>query len=330
MDTINKRRRFLKQAAYALPSITLLNTWACGSTSSKNETDDMNGTEQPVSNDLFFKISLAQWSLNRAFKAGELKLEDFAKIAKDDFDISAIEYVSSLYAEHAGKDPYFIDLNRRAQDIGVKNLLMMVDEEGDVGNPNDAARQQAVENHYKWINATKLLQGHSIRINAFGDGSRDEVGAALVDGLGKLAEYAQKENINVVIENHGLFSSDAKWVANVIEQINMDNCGTLPDFGNFCTAKKWGSTQNNDCEEAYDRYLGVKEMMPFAKGVSAKSYDFDEQGNETIIDYKKMLDIIKAAGYTGYIGIEYEGTRLSEPDGIRATKMLLERLGKSL
>lgn len=330
MKPLTNRRRFLKQSACALPALALLNTWACTSAASDKESKDMTESDQPNSSDLFFKISLAQWSLNRAFKAGDLQVEDFAKIAREDYDISAIEYVSSLYLEHAGKDSYFMDLNRRAEDVGVKNLLVMVDDEGDLGNPDAVARQQAVENHYKWVNATKLLDGHSIRINAFGDGTRDEVGTALVDGLGKLAEYAKKENINVVIENHGLYSSDAKWVAHVIEQINMDNCGTLPDFGNFCTAKKWGSTQNNDCEEAYDRYLGVQEMMPYAKGVSAKSYDFDAQGNETIIDYQKMLDIVKAAGYTGYIGIEYEGTRLSEPDGIRATIALLERLGKGM
>ncbi len=330
MNPLTNRRRFLKHSVYALPSLALLNTWACGGASSNKESEKMTEPDQPVSNELFFKISLAQWSLNRAFKTGELQVEDFAKIAKEDYDISAIEYVSSLYLEHAGKDSYFLDLNRRARDLGVKNLLVMVDEEGDLGDPDAAARQQAVENHYKWVNATKLLEGHSIRINAFGDGTREAVGTALVDGLGKLAEYAKQENINVVIENHGLFSSDAKWVANVIEQINMDNCGTLPDFGNFCTAKKWGSTQNNDCEEAYDRYLGVKEMMPYAKGVSAKSYDFDAEGNETIIDYQKMLDIVKAAGYSGYIGIEYEGMRLTEPDGIRATKALLERLGSSM
>lgn len=311
-----------------MPALALMNIWACQNGNTSTESDSMDSAEQTPDQDLFFKISLAQWSLNRAFKANELKVEDFASIAKNDFDITAIEYVASLYQEQAGKDAYFIDLNRRAKDIGVKNLLMMVDEEGDLGNPNDKDRQQAVENHYKWVEATKLLEGHTMRINAFGEGSSETVSSALVDGLGRLAEYAQKENINVVIENHGLFSSDAKWVANVLTQINMDNCGTLPDFGNFCTAKKWGSTQNNDCEEAYDRYLGVQEMMPFAKGVSAKSYDFDENGDETIIDYKKMLDIVKAAGYSGYIGIEYEGTRLSEPEGIRATKALLEKLGR--
>mgnify|MGYP003879150313 CR=1 FL=1 len=330
MTHLRNRRLFIKQTSKALPALALMNIWACQNDNTSTESSNMDSSEQTPDQDLFFKISLAQWSLNRAFKASELKVEDFASIAKDDFGITAVEYVASMYQEQVGKDAYFIDLNRRAKEIGVKNLLMMVDEEGDLGNPNDKDRQQAVENHYKWVEATKLLEGHTMRINAFGEGSSEIVSAALVDGLGKLAEYAQKEGINVVIENHGLFSSDAKWVANVLTQINMDNCGTLPDFGNFCTAKKWGSTQNNDCEEAYDRYLGVQEMMPFAKGVSAKSYDFDENGNETIIDYKKMLNIVKTAGYTGYIGIEYEGTRLSEPDGIRATKALLERLGRSL
>ena len=279
------------------------------------------------SQDLFFKISLAQWSLHRSFEAQKLKVEDFAAIAKNEFGIEAVEYVNGFYKEKSGDTAYFQELNQRASDNGVKNLLIMVDEEGELGNVDTNKRNQAVENHYKWVDAAKIMGCASIRINAFGEGTAEEVAAALVDGLGNLAVYAQKVGINVLIENHGLYSSDAKWVANVIQQINMENCGTLPDFGNFCTAKKWGSTQNNDCEEAYDRYLGVKEMMPYAFGVSAKSYDFDEDGNDTIIDYYKMLSIVKEANYTGYIGIEYEGNQLSEPDGIRATKALLEKAG---
>jgi len=280
--------------------------------------------------DLFFKISLAQWSLHRSFNDNKLKAEEFPVIAKNQFDINAVEYVNSLYSKYAENSAFWNDLNKRAKDQGVRNLLLMVDDEGDLGNTNDEKRKKAVENHYKWIDAAKMLECHSIRINGFGEGSKEEVGNALVEGMGALGEYAAKAEINVVIENHGLYTSDGKWVVDVLTRIGKDNCGALPDFGNFCTARKWGSTQDGTCPEVYDRYLGVSEMMPFAKGVSAKSYRFDDQGQETTIDYGKMLRIVKDAGFDGYIGIEYEGSDLSEPDGIIATKKLLISEGSKL
>lgn len=327
------RRTFLRHLGLGMTSMAFLGTSSCGNggpESSEKNTEEAADAASTSAGDLFFQISLAQWSLHRAFEAGDLKPENFAAIAKNQFQIDAVEYVNGFYMEKGGNDAFFRDLNARAKDNGVRNLLIMVDDEGELGNTDDAMRKQAVENHYKWVEAAKIMGCHSIRINAFGEGSAEAVSTALVDGLGTLCEYAQKEGINVAIENHGLYSSNAKWVANVIRQVNMDNCGTLPDFGNFCTAKKWGSTQNNDCEESYDRYLGVREMMPFAVGVSAKSYDFDENGNETIIDYYKMLEIVNQAGYTGHVGIEYEGERLSEPEGIRATRALLEKAGAAV
>jgi sugar phosphate isomerase/epimerase len=282
------------------------------------------------SEELFFKISLAQWSLHRSFNDNRLKAEEFPAIAKEQFNIDAVEYVNSLYAKYATDSKFWTELKQRATDHGVRSLLMMVDDEGELGNPNEKQRKKAVENHYKWVDHAKRLGCHSIRVNGFGDGNKEEVGNALVDGMGALGEYAAKVDINVVIENHGLYSSDGKWVADVITKIGKDNCGTLPDFGNFCTARKWGSTQDGTCPEVYDRYLGVKEMLPFAKGVSAKSYRFDENGQETTIDYGKMLSIVKKSGFTGYIGIEYEGSELSEPDGIKATKNLLTKEGLRL
>jgi len=107
----------------------------------------------------------------------------------------------------------------------------------------------------------------------------------------------------------------------------MPNCGTLPDFGNFCVKRVEKSDHSSECVQEYDRYKGVEEMMAFAKGVSAKAHEFDEKGNCKETDYVKMLKIVKAAGYTGHIGIEYEGAGLSEADGIKATKALLERAG---
>ena len=271
-------------------------------------------------------LSLAQWSIHRALESGSLRAEDFASIAKNDFGIQAVEYVNSFYKDHATDKAFWEKMRAVADSLQVKSLLIMVDDEGDLGNTNQAERRLAVENHFKWVDAAKILGCHSIRINAFGEGQKKEVQAAMVDALKQLCTYAIKDSINVLIENHGLYSSDGKWVAEIMRQVNMPNCGTLPDFGNWCTAEKWGSTEaEKNCVEKYDRYQGVSEMLPFARGVSAKSYAFGEQGEETIIDYTKMLSIVKDSGFTGYIGIEYEGSPLSEKDGILATKSLLEK-----
>jgi L-ribulose-5-phosphate 3-epimerase len=277
------------------------------------------------------KISLAQWSIHRALEKGELKAEDFASIAKNDFGITAVEYVNSFYKDHAEDSSFWKQMRNTAEALGVKSLLIMVDEEGDLGNPKTDERNKAVENHYKWVNAARILGCHSIRINAFGDGTKEEVQTAMVDALIQLGTYAAKANINVLIENHGLYSADGKWVAEIMQQVNMPNVGTLPDFGNWCTSHKWGSTEpGKECTAAYDRYQGVSETLPFAKGVSAKSYVFDEHGEESVIDYTKMLKMVQDSDFSGYIGIEYEGSPLSEPEGIKATKALLEKTWEKL
>lgn len=271
----------------------------------------------------WFEISLAQWSLNKSFfgKPGFTKLDpmDFAKIAKTEYGISAIEYVNQFYKGKAEDQAFLKDLKQRADDNGVRSVLIMCDGEGNLGDSDNAKRTKAVENHYKWVNAAKFLGCHSIRVNAASDGklSFEEQQKLAADGLSKLTEYGAKNDINVIVENHGGLSSDGSWLAGVMKLVNNPRCGTLPDFGNFYI--------NRAEKKEYDKYKGVEELMPFAKGVSAKSYDFNEAGDETKIDYAKMLKIVKDAGYKGYIGIEYEGGRLSEADGIRATKKLLER-----
>jgi len=275
------------------------------------------------------KISLAQWSIHRALDSGKLKAENFAAIAKNDFGISAIEYVNQFYKDHASDHTFWEKMRATADSLEVKSLLIMVDNEGDLGNPNQEERTKAVENHFKWVDAAHILGCHSIRINAFGEGSKDEVQRAMIDALKKLCAYAAKDSINVLIENHGLYSSDGQWIEEIMKGVDMANVGTLPDFGNWCLSAKWGSTEEGkDCNEEYDRYKGVAEMLPFARGVSAKSYAFNEQGDETIIDYSKMLTVVKESGFSGYVGIEYEGSQLSERDGILATKALLEKVAK--
>ena len=263
----------------------------------------------------WFSISLAQWSLHKAFFKKQLDPLDFAKIAKNDYGISAVEYVNQFYKGKGEDKDYLNELKKRADDQGVRSVLIMCDGEGNLGDPDEKKRLKAVENHYKWVEAAKLLGCHSIRVNAYSSGTPEEQMERVADGLRKLTEFGAKHDLNVIVENHGGLSSNGTWLAGVIKKVDNPRCGTLPDFGNF---------------REYDRYQGVAEMMPFAKGVSAKSHDFDAEGNETHTDYRRMMKIVKDAGYRGYVGIEYEGEKLSEPDGIRATKKLLEKVRTEL
>jgi len=257
------------------------------------------------------KLSLAEWSLHRALNAKEITNMDFPRIAKTKYNLDAVEYVSTFFDGKGEDQTYLTNLKNECKKNGVKSLLIMVDNEGDLGDTVTANRHKSVENHYKWVKAAKFLGCHSIRVNARGVGTKEQVAKAAIDGLSRLCEYAAKENINVIVENHGGYSSDGKWLSGVIKAVNKPNCGTLPDFGNFYE---------------YDRYQGVTDMMPFAKGASGKTYDFDAQGNETKIDYARMIKIVRDSGFKGYIDIEYEGTRLSEDEGIKASKLLLDRL----
>ena len=263
-----------------------------------------------------FEISLAEWSLHKALFKKEVDNINFAKIAREDFGIGAIEFVNQFFKDKAKDMDYLKDLNQRAKDHGVIHHLIMIDGEGALGDPDEAKRTTAVENHYRWVDAAKFLGCKMIRVNAQSRGTAEEQMKLAADGLRRLTEYGAKAKIAVVVENHGGLSSNGQWLSGVMKQVNHPNCGTLPDFGNFRISK----------DEQYDRYKGVTELMPFAKAVSAKTHDFDESGNETEIDYLKMMKIVAAAGYKGWVGIEYEGNNLGEMDGIRATKKLLEKV----
>ena len=268
----------------------------------------------------FFEISLAEWSFHRALSAKKMTNLDFPAIAKKQFGISVVEYVNQFFKDKAEDTAYLSELLKRCSDNGIKNHLIMIDGEGGLGETDKAKRNQAVENHYKWVDAAKYLGCTTIRVNAYGIGDREEVQKSAIEGLSKLGEYGEKENINVIVENHGGYSSDGQWISTVMKKVDKKNVGTLPDFGNFCIKR-----EKDKCLEEYDRYKGVKEMMPFAKGVSAKTYDFDEKGNCVETDYVKMMKIVKDAGFKGYVGIEYEGNKISEEEGIKKTKELLSR-----
>ena len=281
-----------------------------------------------------FQISLAEWSLHRTIRSKKIDHLDFFDITKNKFGLSAVEYVNSFFFEKAEDQIYLNEMKMRADDLGIESLLIMCDNEGSLGDPDPVARTKAVENHYKWVEAAKFLGCHSIRVNAYlteslhgtllGDysrtGSYENQISLAADGLRRLTEYGDTVGINTIVENHGGLSSNGQWLAAVMEKVDHPRVGTLPDFGNF----------RIQGEEWYDRYKGVQELMPYAKAVSAKSHDFDSHGNEINTDYYKMMDIVLNAGYSGYVGIEYEGSKLDEIAGIQATKDLLEKVRDSL
>tara|TARA_A100000171_G_scaffold30171_1_gene28393 strand:- start:8828 stop:9775 length:948 start_codon:yes stop_codon:yes gene_type:complete len=268
-----------------------------------------------------FRISIAQWSLHKLLFAGEIDNLDFAHEARS-MGFDAIEYVNAFFKDKAEDSSYLREMNARAADQGVTQLLIMCDGEGNLGDADDTKRKQAIENHHKWVHAAKTLGCHSIRVNAASSGSYEEQQKLAADGLRRLTEFAEPYGINVIVENHGGFSSNGAWLSGVMKKVDHPMCGTLPDFGNFCM--DWSRSSEPDAW--YDRYKGTEELMPFAKAVSAKSHEFDGDGNETGTDYRRMIKVVLDSGYRGWVGVEYEGSKHSPRDGARLTKQLLENI----
>jgi sugar phosphate isomerase/epimerase len=268
----------------------------------------------------WFEISLAEWSFHKALFAGTMGHLDFAKTAKNQFGIDAVEYVNQFFKDKAKDRGYLAEMKRRCTDLGVQSRLIMCDDEGALGDADAKQRTTAIENHYKWVEAAKFLGCFAIRVNAASTGTYEEQLERAADGLHRLASFGGQHGIAVIVENHGGLSSNGQWLSAVMRKVNLPNCGTLPDFGNFDLGEG----------KQYDRYKGTAELMPFAKAVSAKSFDFDAAGNETTIDYRRMMKIVKDAGFRSYVGIEYEGDRLPETEGVRATKTLLEKVRAEL
>jgi sugar phosphate isomerase/epimerase len=299
-------------------------------------------TEKPVEKESDFKISLAQWSLHNTYFGEPIKdWGEFARMVKESPDsilkgdadpkdfpelaasygIYTIELVNTFYFSKVDDMEYWTAFKQNCEKSGVSVGLIMCDLVGNLGDADADVRQKAVEDHYKWVDVASFLGATSIRVNAGGQGTAEELAINAADGLSKLGTYAATKGVNILVENHGGFSSDGAWLSGVMKAIGMDNVGTLPDFGNFCI--EYGQ---DGCEKEYDKYKGMEELMPYAKGVSAKSNAFDENGDETKSDYLKIMKIVKKSGFKGYVGIEYEGKELSEDEGIKATKALLEKV----
>ncbi|OUW34719.1 MAG: hypothetical protein CBD39_03170 [Flavobacteriaceae bacterium TMED179] len=309
----------------------LLLIFILGFVSCKNE------NKQTVTNkDSFFKTSLAQWSIHNSIREDGLSPYEFAKIAHE-LGFEGLEYVNDLYSDvtmsedkASAMEEFITRNNDLAAKYNLKNVLIMIDGEGNLSSSNPEERMMAVENHKLWIDAASKMNCSAIRINLKGEKEIENWIKYSVESFKALGEYAKPLNINVIVENHGGLSSNASLLMKVINQVNLKNCGTLPDFGNFCMSEGYGSLKDNNCKDLYDPYLGISEMLPRAFGLSAKSYAFDSNGDETTLDYYRLLSIAKDAGYNGFIGVEYEGNMLSEKEGIIATKKLLEKAAKML
>jgi len=330
------KKQLLYKVLFMSVAAVMLASCNTGTKSSAETTDDTAVETTPD-----FEISLAQWSLNKTYFGGAPDWAEFGRLLEEDPDamlkgemdpfnfpkvaagygINCIELVNTFYFSKAQDMEYWEKFKTNCEDAGVTVGLIMCDALGKLGDADPEARTAAVDNHKPWVDVAAFLGAKTIRVNAAGAGTAEEVAANAVDGLSKLGEYGVTKGINVVVENHGGYSSDGKWLSGVMEKVGMDNVGTLPDFGNFCV-----QYVEDSCAEEYDRYLGMEEIMPFAKGVSAKSNVFDAEGNEANMDYLRIMKIVKASGFKGYVGIEYEGTELSEDEGIKATKALLEKV----
>jgi len=290
---------------------------------------------------LFFKMAISQFSLASQFWTKKLDTLDFPAKCKNEFGIEGLDYCSMFFADKAKDQKYLADLKKRANDVGAYNLRIMVDGEGVLGELDSAARTKAIENHYKWMDAAAALGCPMIRVNVEGDGKPEEVSKASVDSLNRLIEYGRKQNIDVIVENHVGISCNAAWLAGVMKQVNSPHCGTLADFGNFCVNRTKPEAQTIDaymktkCLEEYDRYKGIAELMPYAKGIHAKTHVFDANGNDTETDFVRMFKIIKDSGFTGWCSVEYEGgvmrmykkddKYLDDDQGVIATKKLVEK-----
>ena len=350
-----QRRIFIKQSSLIVTGAGLFG-YACSSNTTQSETISEEEASSAVANEPLYKISLAQWSLNKALfnpamqsipwpERAKLYDTDYERVIADsklttlqfpqkarDLGFEGVEFVNQFFYDKAEDTQYLADLKQACADAGTPALLIMCDRVGELGNPDEAERIKAVENHYKWVDAAQYLGCHSIRVNAESSGSYEEQQKLAADGLAKLGTYADNAGINVLVENHGGLSSNGEWLAGVMEMAESDRVGTLPDFGNFCVKQDLPTAENLEppCEEEYDRYRGVEELMPYAKAVSAKTHDFNDQGEEIHTDYNKMMRIVLDHGYRGFVGVEYEGSELGEEEGILKTRVLLEKVREDL
>ena len=295
------------------------------------------------------KISLQCVSFANTLMNGKMSILEFPRIVREDFNIEGAEYWNIPLIQKRRDSKFIKELNKRTSDYGLKNTLMLVDlydlktrESKSICDKDSKRRNEAIEDHKEWIDVAKSIGCSSIRVNLWSEGmNASEVKNISEEALSKLLEYSSTQDMSIVIENHGGFTSDAGWLVDLMKSINHSKLGTLPDFGtlNFCIEKaqaKEGEMYSSNCLNQYNKYKGVEEMLPYAKGISAKSISFDSNGEEINTDFERMIKLIKSSSFEGFMAIEYEGALmqmfggdpldyLSPNQGVLATKRLIEK-----
>ena len=271
------------------------------------------------------KFSLGQWTFHKALFANEMTTVDFIHKTKE-LGFQGVDFVNQFFMDKAEDLPFLDSLKSTLDENKLKATLILIDREGDLGNPNDEERKLAIENHKQWIHAAEYLACPSVRFNAFGNGSADEVMEACVASIGILADYAKTKGIEVLIENHGGYSSDPNWLVSLYKKLNRSNVALLPDFDNWCIERENGERWGTPCINEYDRYKGMKLLLPFAGTISIKSFGFDEEGKEIKTDFERVFEMVKETGYPEYMGIEFEGDGMPPSEGLKKTLSLIKRI----
>jgi len=270
------------------------------------------------------KLVLAQWSFNKELFANEMNTFDFIREASE-MGFAGVEFVNQFFIDKIEDTTYFDSLSIISKQVGIKNTLLMIDRAGNLGASNKEEREAAVLEHKKWMLAAAHLGCPNIRVNAHGDGSSDEVFEACKTSIAQLLIWGKQRKVGVLIENHGGYSSDGDWLLKLVDELKPHGVSSLADFDNWCIERENGELWGAPCIKEYDRYLGVKQLLPSAKSVSVKAFDFDDNGLPIKTDFVKMFKLIQESGYDGYLAVEFEGHNIDAKKGILKTKALAEK-----
>lgn len=257
----------------------------------------------------WLQISLQQYSFNGMLRSKKLAPLDYPKFAVEKTGIKALEYFNGFFEDKINSAKFLAELKNRCGDLGVENQLILCRSDLALDSADAGQRKGAAALLSRWGAFAKELGCHSIRVDCRSKGNREDVKKQAVDGLHQLCDLLEPMKMNAIVENHGNWSSKGDWVKEVMESVKRDNCGTLPDFGNF---------------KGYDKYQGVKDMLPWAKAICAKVHKIKPDGEAAQTDFERMLKIVKEGGFRGYVGIEFEGG--ADPvAGVLGTKRLIEK-----
>ncbi len=236
----------------------------------------------------------------------DVSLLDFAGFARKEYGLTHLELIQMSFPSTEASYLKKLRSAVEAAEAVIENVPIDV---GDICELAPERRAEHVRNIKSWMDVAAAIGSRAVRVNTGPSREGSDALALAVESCKRLAEHADKLGLNVLIENHGGISSDPQLLKQLIESVSTERMGACPDFGGF--------------DEAI-RYDGLQKIMPLAKLVHAKSYAFDEHGEETAIDYARCMQIVKNSGFSGVLSIEYEGDG-NASEGIKKTKELILR-----